>query len=141
MSVPAHALLHAGDRLARERLEAYRRYAEVVAQQESALEAGDMTSFERFADEAHRLQDDLAVSQGLRELVHDPEADAAWFVDAVTDLVRKTVARNQRIAARLAAMGEGTRAGHSASARRARPRRYTGEPKGATRVRHLDLRF
>lgn len=143
MSAAPQLVLRAGDELAQERLSAYTKYAEAVALQEAALEVGDLERFEALARVAERVQSELATSQGLRELLHDQEADSDWFVDRITELVRTTLARNERIRARLARLRRpaGGEIHSAAAEQRPSVRSYTGGSEPDRPEHTLDMRF
>lgn len=137
----ARPVTRAGGALARERLAAYQRYAELVEGQEAALEAGDLEAFDAMSWAALDLQATLGAAAALRHLEDDPEAGQASFVDQVTALLRSTMARNERIQARLHHLrDEAGRDIRTAGTNRPRVRSYV--QGGADLDRHnLDFRF
>lgn len=141
MAAPAPTLTQAGCQLARERLAAYQRYAELVEAQEAALEAGDLEAFDVLSSAALEIQASLGGGAPLTNLAHDPEAGTASFVDKVTDLLHSTMARNERIQARLRGLRHETGSEIRKTAEsRPRIRTYmTGA--GSEEERSLDLRL
>lgn len=136
------SVTRAGGKLARERLAAYSRYAQIVAEQEEALAQGDLETFEALGKTATELQAELDGSRTTPDLSHDPDAGSDWFVSGVTDLLRATLARNERITARLSGLRRDAAQAVRAAAREApRLRSYverSGREAGET---HLDLKF
>lgn len=106
---------------ARARLAAYRRYAEIVTEQEKALIAGDLEAYEALESATHEIQDRIGLAP-TPDLVDDPEAGNASFVDEVADILKATLATNERIQTRLWGMRQaagadvhrGTLEGHHA---------------------------
>lgn len=141
MTAVARPVTRAGGALARERLAAYQRYAELVEGQEAALEAGDLEAFDLLSRAALELQATLGASAALRHIEDDPEAGQASFVERVSDLLRSTMARNERIQARLHGLRDDAgRDIRNAGTNRPRVRTYI---EGAADMgRHsLDFRF
>ena len=103
MSGAPSSSYHPAGRQARARLAAYRRYAEIVTEQEKALIAGDLETYEALADATHELQDRIGLAP-TPDLAEDPEAGHASFVDEVADILKATLATNERIQARLGGM-------------------------------------
>lgn len=92
----------AGSELAKQRLSGYLRHAALVAEQEEALDRGDQPRFEELALEISAIQDEI----GLPDHDARPHPDGARpeeESDAV-DLLRGTLARSERIHARLMSM-------------------------------------
>lgn len=116
MTLLAGRTAWAGRALARDRLASYRRYAELVRLQESALARGDTDAYEALVEEGLALQDVLGGQPPVRDLAMDPEAGTGAFVAEVADLLRGALAANERIQSRL----RGLRGEASSSVRRAR---------------------
>ena len=94
---------HPAGRQARARLATYRRYAEIVTEQERALVAGDLETYEALSEATHELQDRIGLAP-TPDLVDDPEAGHPAFVDEVAGILRATLAANERIQSRLQGM-------------------------------------
>ena len=143
MSMPAHRLVSAGDALARKRLDAYRRYAELVAEQEAALEAEDMDRFEALQAAAAELQAGLGLTASLApDGRTDSEVASEAFVHRATQILRSTLDRSERIQARLKAMrreaGEDIR---NLTKGRRNARTYMGSDADENRGPSLDLKL
>lgn len=104
MSTAVRRETRAGGALARERLAAYRRYADLVRCQEAALVAGDLEGFRALADEALALQEGLGPALSAAALSQDPDAAGHAFLDEVAELLRSALGGNERIQARLGAL-------------------------------------
>lgn len=146
MSVPARRIVSAGNELARERLAAYARYAELVAQQERALEREDLEAFRSLAASIEELQAEIGQDGGvLHDLGDDTELGAESFVGRVSEIVRSTLARNERIQARLGMLRRRVGAsGHRAPVPLEPAARYAGTSAGdspADAGPHLDVTF
>jgi hypothetical protein len=128
----------AGGRLARERLEAYQRYSDLVAEQEAALERGDLEAFAEASRAALEVQAGLGAAAAVRDLVADPEAASPDFVERTIAILRTTARRNERIQTRLQTLrsGDGRRAGAAGASR---IQRYMED--GAETGPRFDLRF
>ena len=96
----AHSAV-AGGRLARERLEAYQRYSDLVTEQETALERGDLQAFEASSLAALELQAALGMAATVRDVTADPEAASPAFLERTMDILRATMRRKERIQTRL----------------------------------------
>ncbi|MEQ8329995.1 MAG: hypothetical protein RH859_05950 [Longimicrobiales bacterium] len=95
----------AGNELARDRLSLYVRYADLTAEQEAALEAGDMEQFEALSRDLEELRTVIGSASGPPRPVQDgPESGSPEFVRQATDVLRATLARTERIQMRLAVM-------------------------------------
>lgn len=92
----------AGSELAKQRLSGYLRHASLVAEQEEALDRGDQARFEALALEIGAIQDEI----GLPDQNPRPHPDGARPEDEsdTVDLLRATLARSERIHARLMSM-------------------------------------
>ena len=131
---------HPAGRQARARLATYRRYAEIVTEQERALAAGDLSGYESLASAVHELQERIGLAP-TPDLQEDPEAGHAAFVDEVADILRATLAANERIRTRLGGMhGAGANGAHHAGTDASRTLPYD---LGASTVvgSGFDLRF
>ena len=87
----------AGGELAKERLAQYVRYAELVADQEAALEAGDLERFEELGALVAELREEIG-SFGPDDPAPGKDEDA----DAVARALEVALAANTRIQDRLA---------------------------------------
>ena len=92
MKSPPRYLGAAGEELAKERLEQYRRYAELIAAQENALEAEDLDRFEELAERVADLRSQIGAPG---EVLAEHEADVA-------EVLSEALSTNQRIQRRLA---------------------------------------
>lgn len=93
----------AGAALARRRLAGYARYAELLAEQERALDEGALERFEQLAAEALALQRE--VGAGIAEALPAaaPEHSAGYVIEA-REILATAMERSQRVHARLAAL-------------------------------------
>jgi hypothetical protein len=146
MSAVARRVVRAGSELARERLAAYARYAGLVAEQERALEDEDLERFQTLSTTIRELQEGVDGAEGaLHHLDEDPELGTATFVERVSEILRSTLARNERIQTRLGILrrkvaGEVRRVGEG----RHRSRLYMEDGTAGSpgeRVPSLDVRL
>ncbi len=99
---PESGLDKAGNRLARDTLSRYARYAELIAQQETALDDGDLQTFEALDEELKALQQQIGLPPDEAErLGSDPLSDPSS--DAIESL-RTAQATHARIQSRLASL-------------------------------------
>lgn len=103
MSTAHSSAHHPAGRQARARLSTYRRYAEIVTEQERALIAGDVETYEALAAATQELQDRIGLAP-TPDLAEDPEAGEAAFVDEVAHILKATLAASERIQFRLQGM-------------------------------------
>ena len=89
-------IVNAGGELARGRLALYSRLAELVLEQEAALESEDLDHFNELTGMVRAIQERLGSSAGGEE--------AAGHRDEAARLLRVTLARSQRIQTRLSAL-------------------------------------
>lgn len=121
----------AGSQQAQDRLAEYVRYAELIAAQESALEAEDMEAFEKLGQEIHELRREIGVAD-------DPAQNGEAPARDVADVLNGALATNRRIQERLSAMKKGGAEEIRSAGRWRQPtRRYlTG---GADSLPHIDV--
>lgn len=131
---PRH-LGRAGKELARERLSAYMRYAELVAEQEAALEAGEVERFEELSRTVETVRVQIGAPRAPSEVQEVEEAHAA------ADALRDALAANKRIQARLAELrNENAGRIRNVSRRNPQARRYA-EESSETPASHLDVKL
>jgi hypothetical protein len=131
---PQH-LGRAGGELARERLARYQRYADLVAEQERALDAEDMLRFEEVADDIARLRADIG-APGTGAPVADGDVQAA------ADALRSALATNRRIQGRLSTLRrEKASLIKNVSRRRPQTRRYLADADEAPPAHVVDVKF
>jgi hypothetical protein len=94
----------AGGASARERLAFYRRYADLVRQQESALIAGDLDGFHSLADQALELQGGHGPPATPSSLPEDPGSGPGPSVGELSRILQGTLDTGERIQARLRAL-------------------------------------
>ncbi len=94
----------AGDDLARERLAAYARIAELVLEQETALEADDLERFQELTQAVTELRERMG--SGPLQPMGSPGSTGLKgdHADEAARLIRETLARSQGIRARLATL-------------------------------------
>jgi len=127
----------AGDALAHERLEQYRRHAHLVAEQEAALEADDLDRFEALGERIERLQREIGPTQVAAGFAPDDEA----FAREATEILEATLARSARLKSRLQALrDESAEDIRDHRERRPMARRYVAEG-GSTRSTRLDVKL
>ncbi len=103
MKAPLSPLDNAGNRLARERLTLYTRYAELTALQEATLDDGDLKAFEAFDEELRSVQQQIGLPPDTPSTpAGDPQSDP-MHSDAIESL-RKAQATHARIQERLASL-------------------------------------
>ncbi len=104
---PESPLEKAGDRLARDTLSLYARYAELMAMQETALDEGDLQRFEAFDKELRSVQQQIGLPPDTPSTpAGDPQSDP-MNSDAIESL-RKAQATHARIQERLASLKDET---------------------------------
>jgi len=102
----------AGDDLARERLTAYTRIAELVRAQEAALDADDLDRFHELAADVFRLQASMgettlrATSPSETGGASEPTGQAQAATEAAR-ILQDTLERSERIRMRLADLRQG----------------------------------
>ena len=111
MSTAPFSTHHPAGRQARARLATYRRYAEIVTEQEKALIAADLDAYEALAVAKLELQDRIGLAP-TPDLLEDPEAGHASFVDEVAGILTATLAANERIQSRLEGIHAGLEGHH-----------------------------
>ena len=94
----------AGDELARKRLAAYAHLAELVLEQEAALEREDMERFDELTETVTELRGRLGTVPSGLEGVHDLGGLGPDHADEAASLLRATLARTERIQSRLMAL-------------------------------------
>ena len=90
----------AGGELAKERLSQYMRYASLVAEQELALNEEDVDRFNELGEQIADLRGEIGPA-GLKD---DGPIGSQAEAHEAADVLRQTLAVNQRIQARLIAM-------------------------------------
>jgi len=94
----------AGGELARRRLDGYRRYASLVAEQEAALDGDDMERFDLLVKAIEALQTEMGpVDLHVDEVVESIDAGSGAHGEAV-EVLRGAIVRTERIRDRLAVM-------------------------------------
>ena len=142
MSMPAHAVVSAGGALARKRLAGYARYAELVAEQEAALEADDLGRFEELQAAVSELQAGLGLTASLSVGADDAGVDNEAFVQRAIQILRSTLERNERIQARLRLMRNETGNDiRNLSEGRHGARTYLGRDSAEARGPNLDMKL
>ena len=102
---PRSPLEKAGDRLARDTLSLYARYAELMAMQETALDEGDLQSFEAFDEELRSVQQQIGLPPDTPSTpAGDPQSDPMH--SDVIESLRKAQATHARIQERLVSLRE-----------------------------------
>jgi hypothetical protein len=130
---PQH-LGRAGGELARERLARYLRYADLVAEQERALDAEEMERFEQIADDIARLRAEIG-APGAGAPATDGDVQAA------ADALRSALATNRRIQGRLSTLrSENAALIKNVSRRRPQTRRYLADADEAPPA-HVDVKL
>lgn len=105
MRAPEPRPERAGDRLARDTVSLYARYAELMAMQEKALDEGDLQSFEGMVGELSAVQQEIGLPpDAASALAGDPQSDPMRS-DAI-ELLREAQATHARIQARLTSLRE-----------------------------------
>ena len=100
---PESRLDKAGNRLARDTLSRYVRYAELIAKQETALDEGDLETFEALDEELKGLQQQIGLPPDEASgPANEPRPDPIHS-DAI-EVLRKAQATHARIQARLASL-------------------------------------
>jgi hypothetical protein len=131
----------AGSELARERLAAYARFAELVSAQESALQAGDMDRFRTLTAAAEELRSacDLALPDAWGQRLAD---GSRTFHESAGEILSAALATSERIQTRLLSLQRETGVEiRRMSAERARGRAYLeGSGTSASPGVHLDVR-
>ena len=94
----------AGDHLARERLAAFARIAELVLEQETALEADDLDRFRELTDAVTDLRERLGSAAPEQVVTQGSTGLTGGHSDEAARLLRETLARSQGIRARLATL-------------------------------------
>lgn len=104
MTTATRKATRGGGASARERLALYRRYADLVRQQEAALIAGDLDGFHALADQALELQGGQEPPVTPSGLPEDPGSGAGPGVGELSQILRVTLDAGERIQARLRAL-------------------------------------
>lgn len=131
MKAAPRYLGRAGGEVARDRLTQFVRYANLVAEQEAALEDGDLDRFEELADSVTELRGMI----GAARAAETPEDEH----EQAEEVLREALAANLRIQTRLQSMrGQDAARIRSIAHRRPQARRYVSEEADPP-VSHLDL--
>lgn len=132
-----------GGEVARGRLALYVRYAELVKAQEAALAAEDLEAFAALAGELEEIRGSVGGAGRPRlEPADDAEAGGPELLEEASSILRSTLARTQRIQARLSALrraqGDQIR---TLKGRAPQARRYTAADGDSAGRSKLDLTF
>lgn len=132
----------AGGELAKERLSQYVRYAELVAEQEESLEAGDLERFEQLGELAAELREQIGSvgpegPDGPDGLIDGPAED----VDHAARVLEEALAANGRIQDRLSRLRlEGADSIRRVERGRPQARRYMSDAT-ETPPGRIDVKF